>query len=169
MLQDLSKFSIQITLLSTRRELVKLTTAYQAYCQVLQSVALIAFLCKVKNITFFNCLLYWTDMCLPQLLHRLSVMRLNLELGYHCCLPFLKFMQSALPFFANFCMIESISAKCTEACLKVECCLQASWKTIFQRMLLCFTLLVFYQMVSFHPPPHYTEFLALIKFVPVVK
>ena len=91
-------------------------------------------------------------------------MRLNLELGYHCCLPFLKFMQSVLPFFANFCIIESISAKCTEACLKVECCLQASWKTIPQRMFLCFTLLVFYQMVSFHPPPHYTEFLSLIKF-----
>ena len=49
-------------------------------------------------------------------------------------------------------------------CLKVERCLQASWKTILQRMLLCFTLLVFYQMVSFDPPPHYTEFLSLIKF-----
>ena len=103
-------------------------------------------------------------MYLPQLLHRLSVLRLNQELGCHCCLPCLMFSQSVLPFFANFCMIESISAKCTEACLKVECCLQASRKTILQRMLLCFTLLVFYQMVSFHPPPHYTEFLSLIKF-----
>ena len=140
-------------------ELVKLTTAYQACCQVLQSVALIAFLCKVKNIVFFNLLLYWTDMCLPQLLHRLSVMRLNLELGYHCCLPCLKFMQSLLPFFANFCIIENISASCTAACLKVECCLQASRKTILQRRLLCFTLLAFYQMVSVDPPPHCTEFL----------
>ena len=44
-------------------------------------------------------------------------------------------------------------------CLKVERCLQASWKTILQRMFLCFTLLAFYQMVSVDPPPHCTEFL----------